>query len=291
MTTSCHNIRELLNAFADQELNAADSAEVARHIVTCGDCAHELNSIRILRSRTRVAVLNEPVPDDLRRRITASLEKNQPAPQRLVKVWAPLAVAAMLLVSFGVSWNVYQTWSLPRADRVVADAYVESLKGRLASVLRVAMTDHIHCAVFRKYTKNPPFRAQMASDLGPQFENLMPVVRAQVPEQYRLEQAHRCTSGKREYVHMIFRDRSSLISMIATIRRPGESLAEVPPATGKPFLRTASVDEYQIAAFDAGPFMAYIVSDIPQAENIAMASALVQPISAYLNGVNPVRVF
>ncbi len=291
MTADCPSIRELLDAFADRELNAEDSAGVARHIVNCADCSHELNSIRMLRSRTRIAVLNEPVPSDLRVRIGAKLSQGEPPARTSMRIWAPLAAAAMLLVSFAVGWNAYRTWSLPNVDMTLADRYTESLKGRLASVLRVAMTDHLHCAVFRKYTKDPPSRSQMASDLGPQFESLMPVVRARVPQQYRLEQAHRCTSSKREYVHMIFRDRATLISLIATIRRPGESLAEVPSATGQPFVHTASVDQYQIAAFDAGPFMAYIVSDMPQADNLAIASVLATPVSEYMRGVNPVRVF
>jgi hypothetical protein len=209
----------------------------------------------------------------LRERVAASLQKAGPFRGKLIRTWAPLAAAAMLAIAFGVSWKA------------------ESLPVRLAAILRVAMTDHIHCAVLRTYPENPPSRAQMASDLGPRFKDLMPIVRAQVPERFRLEQAHRCTLGRREYMHMIFRDRSALISLIATIRRRGESLAVVPASEGQPLVRTAGVDKYQIAAFDAGPFLAYLVSDMPQVENVAMASLLATPVTSYLSGVDPVRAF
>ena len=152
---------------------------------------------------------------------------------------------------------------------MTADRYVESLKARVAAVVYTAMTDHIHCAVFRAYPKNPPSREQMVSDMGPQFKDLIPIVRDKVPAAYRLEQAHRCTSGGREYVHLIFRDRLALISVIATIRRAGESVNELPAADANGRVRATSVDQYQVAAFDAGKFMAYVVSDLPRKDNVA----------------------
>jgi anti-sigma factor (TIGR02949 family) len=291
MTAECQNVRERLDAFVDRELDPQDSAEVSRHIANCPECVQELNTIRTVRSRLRTAVLNQPVPDGLGRRVGIALRENQPLRGSPAWRWAPLAIAAMLVLAFGLSWNAYRTWADPHATRTAADRYTESLQGRLATVLRVAMTDHIHCGVFRRYPSNPPPREQMVSDMGLQYKDLIPIVRARVPDRYRLEQAHRCTSSGREYVHMIFRDRSALISLIATIRRPGESLAEVPAAGGTPVIRTGGVDQYQVAAFDAGPFLAYVVSDMPRSENLTMAFALATPVSSFLGGVNPVRVF
>lgn len=278
-----------LDAFADRELDSATMADVGRHVEQCAECTAELHTIRTLKSRLQTAVQTEAVPDEFRTRIIASVREGRPA--RALQQWAPLAAAAMVAVAFGVSWTAYRTWSGTTGPRVSADRYVQSLKARVAAVVYTAMTDHIHCAVFRAYPKNPPSREQMVSDMGPQFKDLIPIVRDKVPATYRLEQAHRCTSGGREYVHLIFRDRLALISVIATIRREGESVNELPAADGHGRIRATSVDQYQVAAFDAGKFMAYVVSDLPRNDNIEMADALVNPVSSFLGEVSPVRVF
>lgn len=291
MTAECQSIRDRLDAFVDRELTPEVSAEVSRHVANCPDCSQELNTIRTVRSRLRTAVLSQPVPDDLRQRVDAVLRDQQPIPGRPARMWVPLATAAMIAIGFGLSWDVYRTWAGGGGPQVYATRYMQSLQGRFSAVLKVAMNDHIHCAVFRAYPKDPPPGERMVSDMGPQYKDLIPIVRARVPDSFRLEQAHRCTVGGREYVHMIFRDRSALISFIATIRRPGESLADMPAAGGTPVIRTAGVDQYQIAAFDAGPFLTYVVSDLPRSENLTMAFALATPVAAFLSGVNPVRVF
>ncbi len=289
-TTACQAARMHLDAFADSELDAATMEDIGRHVEECAECAVELNTIRLLKARVHTAVKSNEISPEFRTRIVASLRDGR-APSRATRQWAPLAAAAMIAVAFGLSWTVYQNWSGTTGPAVTADRYVNALKARVAAVVYTAMTDHIHCAVFRDYSKNPPSREQMVSDMGPQFKDLIPIVRDKVPAAYRLEQAHRCTSGGREYVHLIFRDRLALISVIATIRKQGESVNELPAANQSGRIRATSVDQYQVAAFDAGKFMAYVVSDLPRNENVVVADALVSPMSSFLGQVSPVRVF
>lgn len=266
MSAGCEQARERLDAFADHELPPDVSADISSHVEHCPECVKELNAIRTLRSRVRAAVNSQAVPDEFQRRISASLRN--PGTRRAPPVASWLAVAAMLALAFGLGWTLY------RAGRPIG-----------SQILRIALADHVHCAVMRKYPEQPPSRQQMESDMGPLLKDLIPIVRARVPEQYRLEQAHRCTVAGRQYVHMIFRDRQALLSVIATVRRPGESL----PAGSR--IRSGTGEGYQVAAFNAGTFLTYIVSDLPAAENRTMALALARPVSSYLEGLNTRNVF
>jgi len=44
--------------------------------------------------------------------------------------------------------------------------------------MKVGLGDHVHCAVFRKFPKNPPTFEEMAAKLGPEYEGLLPLVKA-----------------------------------------------------------------------------------------------------------------
>jgi hypothetical protein len=82
-------------------------------------------------------------------------------------------------------------------------AILRKTSGRLAAVLNVGLRDHLHCAVFRKYSKQPVAAAQMAADLGPEFAGLVPLVQAKLPADFRVIQGHHCTAGGRQYTHLI----------------------------------------------------------------------------------------
>jgi anti-sigma factor RsiW len=268
----CGSVRDRLDAYLDRELSPEANSEIAAHLDRCAGCGEELRAMRALRSRLRTAVASQPLPPGLETRLTAMLRGRLPE-----RRWTALmAAAAMIAVAFGLNWN---------AHRTPAEQYLRTLQGRFSAVVRVAMNDHIQCAVYRAYPKDPPTPERMASDMGPRFKDLIPLVRDRVPARFRLEQAHRCTVDGRRYVHMIFRDRMELMSVIATARRPGESLSGMPG--GATEIRTASVDSYQVAAFESGTFLTYIVSDMPDRENVAMAAALIGPVTAFLTALAP----
>jgi hypothetical protein len=57
------------------------------------------------------------------------------------------AVAALALISVA-GWIVLR-------HRQTQDEYIRTVSARLSTVLQVGLHDHIHCAVFRKYPKDP----------------------------------------------------------------------------------------------------------------------------------------
>jgi len=85
-----------------------------------------------------------------------------------------------------------------------------------------------------------------------------------VPKRFRVIMAHHCQFEGRNYVHLVLRSPSSLLSVILTTKRPGESFAAgqfvpVLQASGVPVYSGVSAS-YQVAAFEADVHLAFVIS-------------------------------
>ena len=103
-------------------------------------------------------------------------------------------------------------------------AILRKASGPLAAILKVGLRDHLQCAVFRKYSKQPLPASQMAADLGPAAP--LCLVQAKLPHDFQVIQGHHCSAGGRQYTHLIMASAGGkLVSLILTRKQPGESLA------------------------------------------------------------------
>jgi len=98
-------IETLLAADADGELTVDEAQAASQHVVICPECAQRLASERTLKSFVRRRLAIVATPAEVRRQIGAELDlvaKPQRAEQtrtlRPALRWAPLAIAAVLLV-------------------------------------------------------------------------------------------------------------------------------------------------------------------------------------------------
>jgi len=105
---NCAEIRLLLHAHADGELDAANSLELERHLKTCAACAAENKSLQSLQAALRDGDLNFRAPDSLKKdlrqfvRDLGEVEKPRKEfnPQWLWKILAFGATAFALLMLF-----------------------------------------------------------------------------------------------------------------------------------------------------------------------------------------------
>ena len=154
----------------------------------------------------------------------------------------------------------------------------------MAAVLKAGLGDHIHCAVFRKYPKNPQPVEQMETELGPEYKGLLPVVRAALPEGHRIVMAHQCTYLGRKFVHFAMEKDGALLSLVVARKQDGETLAGLSAASqasGVALFQSAA-DRYQVAGFEAGNFLAYVVSDWNGKANLQVANALAPAVHEFL---------
>jgi anti-sigma factor (TIGR02949 family) len=267
---ACHNLRAHLDAYLSRELPEETSREVQRHLDSCTQCAAEFETLARIRAELQAAVRATPVPAGLDARVQRDLRSDARRPR--TGLWAVAAAAAV--IACVVLVNLWHTYSNPE------QAILRKTSGRLAAVLNVGLRDHLHCAVFRQYSKHPVAAAQMAADLGPGFADLIPLVQAKLPGDFHILQAHRCETGGRQYMHFIIFGGDTgaaggkIVSLVLTRKLSGESLAGGIHQTG--------VDRFQVVGFESHDYLAYVVSDLDAQQTLQLTANLAPLLRQYL---------
>ncbi|MGA2591778.1 MAG: zf-HC2 domain-containing protein [Bryobacteraceae bacterium] len=261
---NCEEAREHLDSCLSKELPVGTSREVLRHVEGCPRCAAELATRARVRNALQAAVRATLVPDGLEARVQRAVRAQN---SRTRAGLYTIAVAAAAMICLAIV-------NLSRVKAGPEEAILKKNSGRLATVLNVGLRDHLHCAVFRKYSRQPESAAQMAAQLGPELAGLVPLVQAKLPADLRILQAHRCTAGGREYVHFIMADGDKLLSLILTRKKPGESLAGG--------IYQAGVDRFEVVGFESRDYLAYVVSDLDAQQNLRLAANLAAAVREYL---------
>ena len=282
----CERVRRYMDSYISNELLVESNLEVLRHIEQCGGCSQELETRVRIRAALQTAARREDVPRGLEHKSRREIRESRPA--RLWRFDISLrwmsAVAAVLMI-LPATWIVLRsrTGLSPQEQ----DAFVGQISSRLSTIFQVGLRDHVHCAVFRKYPKDAPALAEMAHELGPQYAGLLSLVKAKVPDEYRVIMAHHCTVKARSYTHLVLRSPSALLSLIITKKHAGESFSAVKlepvlQAAGVPVYR-ARASRFQVAAFETQAYLAFIISDLPAESNLQLAAALAPSVQGFLS--------
>ena len=282
----CEKIRKYLDSYVSNELLIETNHEVLRHLEGCPACTAEIEAREKVRSRLKAAVNSQPVPPELQARVRRRIQEKSSHSWLGAMGWSrwAVAMAAGLAVCAGV-WLSGSREKLPDlANRPAQNAYIQRVSASLAAVLKVGLGDHIHCSIFRKYPQNPPPVEKMEADLGPVYKGLLPLVRAAVPEGYRAIMAHQCGYAGRRFVHLTFEKNGDLLSLVVARKNPGESLGALnaaAEASGVKIYQSAA-GRYMVAGFEAGDFLAYVVSDLKGKANLQIASLVAPGVHEFL---------
>jgi anti-sigma factor (TIGR02949 family) len=270
MNSPCDKTRGQLDTYLSHELPDESTREVHRHLESCPQCAAEFETRSHIRASLQAAVHAADVPAALESRVRRAVRATvkDPVSRPRTGVWAVAAAAGVILCVFLL--NQLRVSSNPE------EAILKKTSGRLAAVLNVGLRDHLQCAVFRKYSKQPLPASEMAADLGPEFAGLLPLVDARLPFKFRVIQAHHCTAGGREYTHLIMAGGGKIVSLILTRKKYGESLVGGIHQTG--------VDRFQVVGFESHDYLAYVISDLDAQQNLQLAANLAPTVRDYLAG-------
>ena len=265
---ACRKVRADLDSYLSHELPEEASRAVERHLESCPECGAELETRARVRTQLRSAVRGAAVPAGLEAKVRRALRGvatgNVPRPR--TGLWAVAAAAAAILCVILVGQL--------RLQMNPEQAILRKTSGRLAAVLNVGLRDHLQCAVFRKYSKQPESTSQMAAELGPEFAALAPLVQGKLPGGMRIIQGHQCVAGGRHYTHFILADDRKIVSLILTRRQPGESLGGG--------IYQAGVDRFQVVGLESHDYLAYVISDLDAQQNIRLAANLAPMLRDYL---------
>lgn len=285
--SACERTRKYLDSYITNELLVETNHEVLRHMEHCPACSAEAERRQHLRARLKSAVKAQPVPAELpalvRERIRA--EESRKSSNWAWMRW-PMAVAASVALC-ALLYVQYRPEHLPAiADRPAQNAYIQKVSATIATVLKVGLGDHLHCAVFRKKSASVPTVAEMEKELGPEYQGLLPAMRAAAPEGYTVISAHHCSYLKRSFVHLTLEKDGKLMSLVVARKQEGESFTNLTPTNvdGTPIFQSTA-GHYQVAAFDAGNFFAYVISDMKSQTNLQVAMAAAPAIREVLTKI------
>jgi len=231
--------------------------------------------------RIKAAVGSVAVPPFLEARIKNRLRSEKPGRRWLPRL-IPAAAALAVVAGFGVA---YQLGHL-RLTVSSQESYIGTVSTHIATLMRVGLGDHIHCSVFRKYPKNPPTTEQFIAKMNPQYAGLIPIVRSQVPDNYRMMLAHQCGYHRRKFIHLSLMSDSNMLSLVITRKGDGESFSteDMLPAlvqAGIPMYQS-SVQRFQMTAFETRDYLVYFISDLPKQQNTQLMLALGPKVKDFL---------
>jgi hypothetical protein len=288
---ACERIRQYFDSYIDNELLVETNHEVLRHLEGCEDCRHVLESRIRLKQTVKRVVEREETPallaESILETIRGSARRNF-FPSDFGR-WPTIAAAALVL-TFGILLaarvnNVFD----PLTARSLDGFQLISAEAR--EIMRVGLIDHIHCTLLAKKWMQPLTVEKMEqasgrTALGPEFIGLVSLVREGVGSNFRIIQGHRCFVNGREYVHLILTgDKAEILSLVIT-ERAGESfaranLASALKATDVPLYRTAQ-GQLQIAGFETDRYLAFVISNLAETDNLRVASSLAPSVYSFL---------
>ena len=277
---ACEKTRLYLDSYISGELMVETNHEVLAHLDICPDCRAEHDLRSHLRARLREAARREEVPPDLAARLHGRLQASASHSRH----WLAVAAAFLVGVTAAIYYAQRHATPIHTLNMVAQEVVFARLSGRLPALLRAGLGDHLHCTVARKFPEHlPPTPKMLPSDWAP----LGTIAEKLIPAGFRVIMAHRCKHGGRQFVHLTFRGEGKWISLIVLKKRDRESFAAeslLPSlqAAGVPVYQRG-VDTYQVAGFESGQYLAYVVSDLPDGENLQLAAALAEPVKGFLD--------
>lgn len=154
---------DLLEAYLDEELDAAQQTAVKEHLAACADCSDRYARLRQQKEGVRRAAPYYSAPPQLRQSVRAALRDAGGTGGNREPYWRWAAIAASLLLVASVAWNIVQL-----RPRIAEDRIAESI---LADHIRSLIGTHLMDVVSTdQHTVKPWFAGKL--DFSPPVRNL-----------------------------------------------------------------------------------------------------------------------
>jgi len=161
---NCTSAKGLLEAYLDNELDAAQQAEIAAHLESCASCAASLDRLKQLSAAIRNPEFEYQPPAYFEARVRGALRESARPERRNYAFWRWAALAACLILAAVLAWRLVQLRSRDSNRQVIArevvSSHVRSLLGN--HLLDVPSTD--------RHTVKPWFDGKL--DFSPDVKDL-----------------------------------------------------------------------------------------------------------------------
>jgi anti-sigma factor RsiW len=134
VSTEHENIRELLHAYVDGELDLANTRETERHLQSCADCRGTEKAIRELRATLTKESTAYRAPAYLRRNVRTALRREARSTQQTLSPWLMFATGAAF-AALVLGFALLQTTRAARTDAIVSQVVANHVRSLLATHL------------------------------------------------------------------------------------------------------------------------------------------------------------
>jgi len=272
---TCADRSVALDTYVDGEVSGAALRDLSEHLEQCDACRTEVEARRALRQTLRGAFLRSRSlgPSEAflaRARATMVAGEGRNRPQ-----WAGvgnwLGVAAAFLLVAGLAWLVDR---LPR---------MPSLPVAMAAISDHAAGDHRNCALHFALKETPISLDDAARLYEPAYRGLREAVATSRPVaggEVQLVEAHACVFRGRRFAHIVLRRGERVMSLLVTPTRQDGIAGTLTGVSACP-----SSGDLKVACTAAGGYAVFLVSDMPDADNLELARLLAPAVRAHLTGV------
>ena len=239
----CSEWELMLHGFVDNELDAAHSLEIERHVATCPHCAQQLESLKALKQRIAQPGVHWQTPDHVRAQVLAAISREAAMPahavantgfsvMEFVRRWLFVPSLAALAASLFLVVGPMNDRS-PVGDEVVA-SHVRSL-----------LVDHLtDVATSDQHTVKPWFNGKI--DFAPPVVDL-------AREGFPLAGGRVDYIGGRVVAALVYKRQSHVINLFVWPASSDPTAASVKSATSR--------DGYNLENWRAGGLNFWAVSD------------------------------
>ena len=309
----CRDFREVADSYLNDELLVETNHDMIAHLEACSDCRRELAARRELRATLRASFANaedlrlrDQFADQLgtRLRATATGQARSLASHRVV--W--MAIAASLLVIATIGWIALKQWQRtqtppqtaaverresdighvnsskapsPRTDAVVPPNLVPDKLSQLAA------GDHHDCAIGHRLPERPIDLEEAGRKYDRAYLDLKKAVMSRLNESSEaidLVAAHWCVFNGQSFAHIVLRHRGRLASLLVTKLERADQLApqgsEIDPHNQ--VITCAKDQGFQISCFRTPGHAVFVVSDLDETENLALAREMAPSVYEHI---------
>lgn len=252
---NCRDFRELADSYLSDELAVETNHQVFKHLENCADCRAELSSRREIRTALKSALKLAPeyrINPSFAAKLRTNLEDSAARTSFRFswKIFVPVFAVLLIVLSLGVTF-VY------RQNRA-ADA----LQNYLVEMSHDAVGDHQHCALenLKYWEKNA----------GKVTAEQTAFIKSLQNSETEILAAHDCEFEGKTFTHYILRRNGRVISV--------SKIASENPLSANKKVNNSIIcereDGLQVASFEDGTNLVFVISDMSETENLSIARTL-----------------
>ncbi len=220
--------------------------------------------------------------------------------------WLALAASLVITAGFGLLMLRRQIFDYPRTgesgglkrsseapSRKTATTSLPYADPKLPVILvrmelaKSAAGDHRDCAIHFRLKEKPISLEEAGRKYDPVYINLSRAVLSQKdgePAQIQIVEAHSCVFEGRRFAHVVLKYHGRPVSFLVTdVDRGNENAAPRSFADAQDQVITCSqFDGYQVSCFETARHAVFVVSDLPEGENLALARALAPSVFEHI---------